>query len=91
LNAVNIVHAKQIFNSAQFHAGNVEFYLKKVIDFWGYEFFQGEHNYPMSCGGWFQPSVFGVRTDLLYVPNYPSEELFGASEASKLSTVRVKR
>jgi hypothetical protein len=40
--------------------------LPGLVTYWGYEFFKGEENYPMSMGGWISPHIFGVRTDLLY-------------------------
>jgi hypothetical protein len=57
--------------------------LEKVVAFWGYEFFPGEHRYPLSSGGWFSPSTMGVRTDLLYIPEEFNQARSAAAEASK--------
>jgi len=56
-------------------------YLKECVDYWGYEFFKGEEAYPLSCGGWFTPSSFGVRTDLLFIPDVPDDRLARAAYA----------
>jgi hypothetical protein len=60
-----------------------EEYLRKVISVWGYEFFREESNYPLSMGGWCTPENFGVRCDLLYIPNVPNYKMTAAAVASQ--------
>jgi hypothetical protein len=68
--ACNICHAKRLFNAVKCdEKRTLEHYLGKLVNRWGYEFYPGEHLYPLSAGGWFSPSDSGVRVDLLYIPD----------------------
>jgi len=62
----NIVQAKQIISSQVYiDKETLELNLKRIVTFWGYEFFPNEIHYPAFCGGWYNESIYGVSLDLM--------------------------
>lgn len=80
--AVNIVHAKALFNSLEWCDKYSLEYRDRLIAIWGYEFHPDEGSLPLSCGGWSTPRVLGIRADLLYIPNSHQDYLGAMASAS---------
>jgi hypothetical protein len=63
----NIVDAKWSCQNMSRHVSvsDISSLMEELIAFWGYEFYPEEWSYPASLGGWFNPTLLGVRLDAL--------------------------
>jgi len=64
----NIATAKILAANLSKHVNltDLEGYLRDIVNFWGYEFYEGEWDKPYLFGGWFSPAMKGIRIDMLY-------------------------
>jgi len=90
--ATNIVHAKQIVSSQVYlDKQYIQLKLEEIINYWGYEFFPEEVNYPAFCGGWYNEAIYGVSTDLRRLDELPYDSrVYRAYKACKDSRLKPK-
>jgi len=83
--AMNIVHAKALFQSCSLHVSEdfMADTLNRLIAHWGYEFFKEEGRYPYAFGGWISPKFSSVKLDLIYLPEDMNTRLIRAYKAVK--------
>jgi hypothetical protein len=69
----NIVHAKEYFSAAQLFTHNSyrNEYLERICNYWGYEFFPTEFEYPLLVGGWLNERTEGVDMSLVSLETLP--------------------
>jgi len=86
----NIVHAKMYYQSMfrKLPFFECREFLRRVISYWGYEFFRDEWKYPATFGGWINPSLYGVRLDLF--DNEFTPQSLKAYEACKTTWYRPR-
>jgi len=87
--ACNIVQAKYMVSSvANSFAYPDE--LRKIMVYWGYEFFDKEFEYPTIFGGWTSSKLFDQRLDLMDLKDDLDAECFAAYFASKHQRPKLK-
>jgi len=61
----NIFAAKVYFQSvhSRIDFSVIRDFLKKVVSYWGHEFYIGEENYSYIFGGWVSPKLYSTRLD----------------------------
>lgn len=67
LSCFNVTHAKEYFISAQTYCSSKYAlrYLDEIRDYWGYEFYPTEFNYPHVVGGWINERINSVDMSLV--------------------------
>lgn len=90
----NIVHAKEYSIAAQSYTDNKlhDVYMDEIRDYWGYEFYPTEFDYPAKVGGWVNDYVGGCDMTMVILDELPYKNyVYGGYNAYKYNfSVRSK-